>query len=217
MKPALIAAGCLMAGLLIALVGALSHAQRGGNDGGWSNERSGRSNEPTPSRRETPRPAKPAIPAVVPKPVDGVVVTNPGIAVAVSRFFRLWQDKELKPLDVLAEPLLLDGEKTMTATDIPGLIEKVRMGMAMPGTNNTIIGMTILPGGNTHEEAEKLLLKAGGPKGKAMLDHAEKNNAWLVEVHLARTRGGKVGYENMLLVVTNPDSEEKARVIGIRD
>ena len=217
MKPALIAAGCLMAGLLIALVGALSHAQRGGNDAGWSNEPSGWSNEPTPPRREVPRPARPAMPAVVPKPVDGVVVTNAGVAVAVSRFFRLWQDKELKPLDVMAEPLLLDGEKTMTAADIPGLIDKVRMGVAAPGTNYTIIGMTILPGGNSHEEAERLLLMAGGPKGKAMLAHAEKNNGWLVEVHLARTRGGKVDYENMLLVVTNPDSEDKARVIGIRD
>jgi hypothetical protein len=220
MKAAMITAGCLVAGLLIALVGALSHAQRAGNNAGWANEPSdGWSNEPTPPRRETPKPEKITLPGTVPGSTEGVVISNSGIAVAVSRFYRLLQDPKLGADTVLAAPFLLDGRKEMQTAELQPFIDKARDGSLQKKTTNTLLGITVLPAGNNWEEAQRWLAPiATGERAKALFDHAEKHKAALVRVLLARAPMNRaVSYEYALIAVIEGDNEDKARVIGFID
>ncbi len=159
------------------------------------------------------------LPKVIPGSSQGVVFSNPGASVAVSRFYRLLQDKELKASNVISAPFQLDGRKELTDDkEVQAFIDKAREGSLKKGRTNTVLSMTFLPTGNSWEEAQRWLGTAlTGERAKAIYDHAEKHNAWLVLVLLARTNGDTHTYEHTLIAVTNVDSEVKARVIGFMD
>lgn len=159
------------------------------------------------------------LPAVLPGPKPDVVISNPGVLVAVSRFYALLQSKELKAGDVTRPPFSLDGRTMLKdEKEIQSFIDKVRDTSLKEGRTNTIVQATLLPHGNTWEEAQRWLAPAvAGQRSKALFDHASQHNGWLVLVLIARSKGDKHVYEHTLIAVTNAESEQTARVIGFMD
>ncbi|MCB9933529.1 MAG: hypothetical protein H6841_08920 [Planctomycetes bacterium] len=159
------------------------------------------------------------LPKVLPGATQGAVMSNPGACLAVSRFYRLLQDKDLKAVDVTATPFQLDGRKVLSDdTEVQAFIDKARDGSLREGRTNTVMQMTFLPAGNTWEEAQRWLAPTmTGDRARALFDHAEAHKAWLVLVLLARTKGDAHTYEHTLIAVTDVESEAKARVIGFMD
>jgi len=161
---------------------------------------------------------KPVLPTIMPKWEEGVVVSNPGVLDAVSRFYRMLQDDKLKADEIMAAPFLLDGRKELKETELQGFADKAREGSLKEERYNTIVGMFALPPLNTWEEAQRWLApKASGDRVKALFDHAEKHEAWLVSVLVAYTGGDKYRYDHVLMAITNANSETDARVIGFMD
>lgn len=159
------------------------------------------------------------LPAKLPGAAKDVVVSNPGVLVAVSRFYRLLQSSDLKAKDVVCPPFNLDGRKVLaTENEIQAFFDKARESSLKEGRTNTPLQATLLPPGNTWEEAQRWLAPlVTGDRAKALFDHASSHGGWLVLVLVARSKGEKHIYEHTLIAVTNGESEDKARVIGFMD
>lgn len=159
------------------------------------------------------------LPAVLPGPKRDVVISNAGALVAVSRFYALLQSDALKAKDVIGAPFSLDGRKVLNDDkEIQAFIDKARETSLKEGRTNTILQATLLPHGNTWEEAQRWLAPAAtGERSKALFDHASRHNGWLVLVLIARSKGDKHVYEHTLIAVSSADSEQNSRVIGFMD
>lgn len=188
-----------------------------------------------------PKPVRPGLDAFkvpgIPPDQYGKLVGNPGTMVAVGKFFDAIQRDGVEAGNGAAVPFLLDGRKTIEKlADLNELFRKIRAEKLEKEKkpNTMAVDLRVVPNGATAEQAAAWLWGEGASFGEwqqKLFDHAKGSEADLIEVFLVRKTTKQAADskseiqvpeivnkgDSMLIAVKDPDSVDKARVIGFVD
>jgi len=167
---------------------------------------------------EVPPAGKPqGMPRVMPEPTGWQFLANPGALSAATRFLRWIADPALKHTDVISLPFDMNGQALKDAGAVAAFEAKARQGAAEEKKSHHVVSVRLLPPGNSLAEARRWLgPPAEGRQFSVLHELAGKRKAWLVLLSIA-TFDREYTHSHALLAVTDVESEEKARVIGIVD